>query len=230
MSDVSRIGTAKEKSLHAALKVRYAGEAGTTEAQVGSYVCDAVREDGEIVEIQTGNFGSIEDKLSALVQGARVRLVHPIAALRFVEVRDPDGTLLRRRKSPRGGTEWDIFAALIRAPRLPLMAGLSIELALVEETELRVADGKGSWRRKGVSVLDRRLDAVRDTILLSGAEDYRRYLPDALGSEFTSKELAAAGPIRTELARKALYVLCRIGLIAESGKRGRTKLYKRTKP
>ena len=50
MCAAKAIGTAKEKSLHAALKRHYAGENGLVEAQVGQYVCDAVRDDGDVVE------------------------------------------------------------------------------------------------------------------------------------------------------------------------------------
>ena len=229
MCAAKAIGTAKEKSLHAALKRHYAGENGLVEAQVGQYVCDAVRDDGDVVEIQTGNFGSIKRKLADLTKGSRVRLVHPIPCSRTIELIDLDGSLIRRRKSPRKGTEWDLFLELVRAPQLPLLPGLTIELVIVEETELRLNDGAGSWRRKGVSIVDRRLEAIRNTIVLEKAADYRRFLPVGLPVEFSGKEFATAGSINPTIARKVLYVLKRIGLVEETGKRGNAKLY-REKP
>jgi len=222
------IGTRKEKSLHAALKIRYAGDGGATEAAVGQYVCDAVQEDGAIVEVQTGNFGAIRDKLAALAKNAPVTLVYPIPVSRTIELRDPQGALIRRRKSPRKGTAAELFAELIRAPQLPNIPGLTIELVMVEETELRTDDGAGSWRRKGVSITDRRLDSVRETIVLSNLSDYRRFLPAELPEEFTGKELADALSVRADLARKALYVLKRIGLVGETRKKGNAKVYRKT--
>lgn len=227
MSAAKAIGTAKEKSLHAALKLRYAGTNGIVEAEKGQYVCDAIREDGDVVEVQTGNFGSIKQKLLDLTKDSRVRLVHPISFSRTIELMDLDGTLIRRRKSPRKGSEWDLFAQLVRAPLLPLLPGLTIELVIVEETELRLNDGAGSWRRKGVSIVDRRLESIKETVVLETAADYRRFLPQGLPPEFSGKEFAAAGGIRPEIARKALYVLKRIGLIEETGKRGNAKLYRK---
>ncbi len=222
------IGTRKEKSLHAALKQRYAGSGGRTEAEIGPYVCDAVDQYGVIVEVQTGNFGAIKRKLSDLTKNARVVLVHPISVSRTIELRSIEGELIRTRKSPRKGKPADIFAHLVRAPYLPALPGLEIELAMVDETELRTDDGAGSWRRKGVSIVDRKLDAVRETIRLSGPADYRRFLPDALPDPFTSKDLAAALSVRAELARKALFVLSRLGLATDCGKKGNAKLYRKT--
>jgi hypothetical protein len=226
MSAAKAIGTFREKSLHAALKRHYAGDRGLVEAQVGQYVCDAVRENGEVVEIQTANFGSISRKLEDLTKSSTVRLIHPISRTRTIELLDLDGSVIRRRKSPRKGNEWDLFSQLVRAPRLPLLPGLTIELVFVDETELRLNDGAGSWRRKGVSIVDRRLDAIRETIVLEKTADYRRFLPLGLPQEFGAKELACAGSIGPTIARRALYVLKRIGLVEETGKRGNAKLYR----
>lgn len=228
MSGANSIGIKKERSLHAELKRRYAGENGKVEEPIGSFVCDAVRDDGEIVEIQSGNFGAIKDKIAFLVRSATVRLVFPIALVRWIEVYSTDGALIRRRKSPRRGTEWELFGALIRAPLLPLLHGLSIELALVEETEVRVDDGRGSWRRKGVSVTDRKMETLRGRIVLNSVSDYRALLPPSLDSLFTVKDLAKAAGIRPVLARKALYVLSRIGIVREQGKQGNAKQYVRS--
>ncbi|MFA6508223.1 MAG: hypothetical protein WCT14_19115 [Treponemataceae bacterium] len=227
MSATKSIGTKKEKSLHAALKLQYAGDHGIVEAAVGQFVCDALKADGDIIEVQTGNFGSIKKKLMQLTKTNKVTLVHPIPHSRTIEVRDTKGILIRRRKSPIRGSAWDLFSELIRAPLLPLTPGLTIELVFVDETELRIDDGAGSWRRKGVSIVDRRLDAVRDTIVLADCLAYRRFLPEALPLEFSGKELAVTVPVRAVLARKALYVLKRIGLVEEIGKKGNSKVYRK---
>lgn len=222
------IGMQKEKSLHAELKRRYAGNAGTMEAEVGQFVCDAVKDDGQIIEVQTGNFSAIKSKIIELTKTNHVTLVHPIPKTRMVEVRNREGTLIRNRKSPIRGTEWDLFSELVRTPLLPLIKRLTIEIVLVDETELRVDDGLGSWRRKGVSIVDRRLEAVRDTIRLMNRDDYRRFLPESLPPEFSGKDLASCASVRAVVARKALYVLKRIELIEEIGKKGNAKLYKKT--
>lgn len=224
------IGTRKEQTLHAQLKRSYAGPDGAVEVPVGSYVCDAVAPSGEIVEVQRKNFGAVATKLRALAAAGPTLLVHPVAAVRTIELVDETGATLRRRKSPKKGTAWELFDSLVSAPTLPLAGGLRIEVLLVAETERRVADGKGSWRRGGISVADRRLDAVLGSVLLSGPEDYAALLPPELPHPFTAKDLATAAGLRIALARKAVYVLSRMGVLRDAGKDGRAKLYGRIVP
>jgi len=226
-SDVNGIGTRKEKSLHAELKRRYAGDNGFTEISIDSFVCDAIREDGEIVEVQTGSFAPLIPKVTALAKKARVRIVHPVAASRTIETYSPEGALLRSRKSPKRGSYWDLFAALVYAPHLARTPGIAIEVALVEDAETRVEDGRGSWRRKGVSIVDRRLTAVRQTYLFSTIDDYARLLPETLPTPFSASDLAKAAGITPVLARKSLYVLARLGVAEAAGKRGNAKLFVR---
>ncbi len=228
MRAANRIGEARESSLHASLKIRYAGIDGDTETSVGGYVCDALRADGVLVEIQTGSFAPLKDKIPALAKERAVRIIHPVPRERIIEVREPDGTLIRSRKSPKKGSPWDLFAALVYAPLLPLVGRVSIEIAMTEETETRKNDGKGSWRRKGVSIADRKLRAVRESIVLADIGDYRMFVPAELLEPFSAKDLAGSASIKADLARKALYVLTRIGIVERSGAKGNTKLYRRT--
>lgn len=222
----NRIGTEKESALHEALKRSYAGEDGRIEAEVGRYVCDALRSDGVVVEVQTGSFGPLRSKVEALASSFPVRIIHPIAAERIIELRDEGGTLIRRRLSPRKGSPWDLFSALVYAPKLPLIEGLTIELAMTEETEQRVDDGRGSWRRKGISVANRELRAIRETLVLAEVADYRRFAPFSMSEDFGARELAATAGIKIPLARKTLYVLSRIGVIFETEKKGNAKRYR----
>ena len=223
---VKGIGTEKESSLHAALKVHYAGRNGKTEVEAEGYVCDAVTSAGEVIEIQTGSFGPLKRKAVHLARTAPVRIVHPIAAHRYIETYDAHGALLRRRLSPKKGTHWDIFAALIHAPFLPATPNLTIELAMVDIIEKRILDGTGSWRRKGARIAEKELAAYRETIPLSCTRDYRRFLPFSPEAEFTVKDLSEieSGPTEA-LARKALYVLHKMGLVERVGKRGNAFLY-----
>ncbi len=221
------IGTERESALHRALKLRYAGPYGTVEVATGGYVCDALTDSGEIIEVQTGSFGPLKTKIEALALTNPVRVVHPIAVLRHIEVYDQEGQMVRRRRSPRGGTPWDLFAALVYAPRLALLPNVRIELAMIEVVERRVQDGRGSWRRRGVSVHEKTLAATREVIVLQTPEDYERVFPFPGEKEFTVRDLAAAVPIRVSLAGKAVYVLTAMGLLERTGKRGNAWLYSR---
>jgi hypothetical protein len=219
------IGTERESSLHRSLKIRYAGPEGQTEKPVGDYVCDAVSGSGEIIEVQTGSFGPLKRKIQALALQGPVRIIHPVIVHKTIELREKNGGTVSLRKSPRRGSEWDLFKALLYAPLLPLTCGLTIELVMVDVLEKRVQDGCGSWRRKGVSIADRELSAFLRAMPLSGKGDYRAFVPFPAGKEFTTRSLAEKARIRLNLAGKTLYVLTKLGVVERVRKAGNAWVY-----
>jgi hypothetical protein len=220
------IGTYNESSLHEALKQRYAAAySGRVESEIGGCVADVVAAELAI-EIQTGSFAKIKPKLESLLAFHGVLVVYPIAAeKRIVRVDPVDGKPVSSRLSPRRGSVWDLFGELIRFPHLASRPGFAIEAVLVSMTEFRVDDGKGSWRRKGVSIVDRELTEILQTYRFAQPADYLGLLPD-LVRPFTVADLADTASIRIALARKAVYCLKRMGAIAEDGKRGRFVAYR----
>ncbi|MDR3166993.1 MAG: hypothetical protein LBT93_03530 [Treponema sp.] len=221
----SRIGTERESSLHRALKVRYAGPEGKTEVAAAGYVCDGINDQGEFFEVQTGSFGPLKQKVRELAGIGRIRIIHPIIIGKYIETFDPGGTLQSRRKSPRRGTEWDLFKALLYAPFLPLVTGLTIELALVDIAERRIRDGRGSWRRKGARITDKILETYHYSVPLITLGDYYRFLPFEGGEQFTVRELGNRARIRTDIAQKTLYVLTKLNLVERIDKRGNAWVY-----
>ena len=221
---VSSIGTKNESSLHRSLKFRYGAE---TETLVGDYVCDARTDEGELIEVQTGSLGPLKEKVKDLCKKNKVRIIHPIINESYIEVYQKDGTLKYRRKSPRKGSTWDLFDALIYAPLLPVIKKLTIELAIVNITEKRINDGKGSWRRKGVRIADRTLNSWRESVILTKTKDYCQFLPFKKNEQFTVQALAQAAGIKVSLARKVIYVCTKIKLIEKTGMKGRAPVYVR---
>jgi len=218
------IGTKHESSLHRALKFSYAG-LGQTETEVAGFVADGITAKGEFIEVQTGSFAPLKQKVPQLVKLGRLRIVYPVFIAKYIEVYDLKGKREYRRKSPRRGTPWDLFDALVYAPELPLTRGLAIELVLLDAAEQRVRDGKGSWRRKGLSIKDRQLLAVHERIRLNKPADYLRFIPFTPAEAFTSASLETRAGIRRELAQKTLYVLNRLGIIEKTGKERRLLVY-----
>jgi len=223
----SSIGTRKESSLHRSLKFRYSGSGGDTETLAGSYVCDGRTSKGELIEVQTGSFGPLKEKVKSLTVKSKVRIIHPIIIEKHIELYDTEGRLLRRRKSPRKGSIWDLFDALIYAPELPLLKNLTIELAIIEAVEKRVDDGKGSWRRKGVSISDRFLGAWHRSVILKSPKDYQLFIPFKKREPFTVRNLAEKAGTSAALARKTLYVLTKMELVERTGKQGNALIYER---
>ena len=112
------IGVLREKSLHASVKTWYAGPADRVEEKVDGYVVDIVRADDLLVEIQTRSFAPLKRKLTKLTETRRVRLVHPIAAEKWIVKVDADGEPFNRRKSPKRGKPEDVFHEMVSLPHL----------------------------------------------------------------------------------------------------------------
>jgi len=221
------IGTKNESSLHRTLKYQYAGPGGRTEAEVGDFVADGINEDGDFIEVQTGSFAPLKKKIKEYTKKGKVRIIHPIAVTKMIEVYSKDGAFLYRRKSPLKGSSWDIFDALLHAPELPLTKGVVIELILLEITEKRIKDGKGSWRRKGVSITDKEMSAFHQSILFTKSKDFLCFIPFKKGQEFTVSLLAKETGIKRWKASRVLYVLTKMKVIKRVGKKSNAWIYTR---
>jgi len=221
------IGTLREDSLHAALKAWYAQPGDRVECEVDGYVIDLVRDD-LLIEVQTGNFGSIRPKLTKLLESHPIRLVYPIAVDKWVVRMSEDGELLGRRRSPKHGRERDVFAELVHIPGLMRRPALSLEVLLTREEAIWREDGKGSWRRKGRSKADRRLLEVVSSRVFNEPRDFRGLLPPGLAPVFTVPDLVEHTGDPRRLAQKMAYCLREMGVIEVVGKRGRAPEYRVT--
>lgn len=214
-----------ETSLHASLKNLYAQAKENQEILVDGYQIDAVK-DNILIEIQTSSFCALKKKLADLLPNHPILLVHPIALEKWVVQLPASGNQpLYRRKSPRHGRVEDLFRELIYVTDILQHPNLQIDVVLVLEEEIRRADGLGSWRRKGTSIIDHRLLEVVTTIRLAGEQDFRALLPKSLAPLFTVHDVAKALFVRRSLAQKMIYCLRKMQIIQASGKRGRATLY-----
>lgn len=219
-----------EYSLHAQLKNYLAQPGDRFEAAVDGKVVDVLRADGEIVEVQTGHFGQIKSKLLSFAQkGYRVRLVYPIAVQTEIQRLDPvTGELLSRRRSPKRGNFYQIFAELIRAPELIAAPNVTIQIIFVKSVVVKVRDGTGSWWRNGDRIIDRELAEVVASQDFSSKEEWQGLLPSSLSPPFTTSSLSENLGIKPIQARQLLYCFRRAGLLVERGTRGRAKLFEKS--
>ncbi|MBN2536526.1 MAG: hypothetical protein JXB88_26825 [Spirochaetales bacterium] len=220
------IGLLNEGSLHSQLKKYYEKPGDRLEQEVDGKHIDIVR-GNLLIEIQTGSFSKIKKKLFTLINNNhKVRLIFPVSMTKWIVYIDPV-TLheIRRRKSPKRGKTIDLFNELIRIPAIINKRGFQIEILHILEEEVRCNDGKGSWRRKGVRIVERRLVEVLQSIIYKTKRDFLKFLPETLPSPFTNKILAKQLECGIRQATKITYCLKKMGIIKESGKTGRSIAY-----
>jgi hypothetical protein len=219
------IGTLREGPLHRALKELMAGPRDAFEVKVDGYWIDLVREDGELVEIQTGGFSPLRAKLDALLDRHRVRIAHPIPAQRRIVRMSEDGEVLSTRASPVKPGPETIFEGLVSFPTLLSHPHLTIELFLCREDHVRAPAPKRG-RRLLRDPGERRLIEVLDRIELRGPADVAALIP-TLDGPFTTRELATAMRVPVPLAQKAAACLRALEVLEPAGMRGRAPLHSR---
>ena len=227
MGHTRTIGELRERSLHAGLKSWYALPRDRVEVPMEGFVIDLVRR-GTLIEIQTRGFGKLKRKLTRLASTHRVRLVFPIAQRKWIVTTDTQGNVLRRRLSPKRGAYPDLFPELMRIPHLMGNPNFTLEVLLVDVEELRCADGHGSWRRRGISVLDTRLLEVRGRRRFRTPTDLARLLPPRLPEPFTNRSLADAAGMSAAAAGEMTYTLRHMGALSVVGRSSRAYLFART--
>jgi hypothetical protein len=220
------IGRLHERSLHAALKALYARPGDAVEQRIDGLVIDLARADGELVEIQTGNFSALKRKLMRLLPAHRVRVVHPVIGEKWI-VRIDGGRAVSRRRSPLRADASAVFRELVYLPDLIAHPNLTLDVLTVRIEQYLENDGAGSWRRSGWSIRDTHLLAVLDQAVFERASDYAVFLPGDLPAPFTAADLARLGRYDRRLAGKMVYCLRHIGLIRETGRAGRAIRYER---
>jgi len=216
----------KEYSLHSEIKSLYSIPGDRFEVRTGDYIVDILRGDMAI-EVQTKNFSALKGKLRVLAGRGPVRLVYPLPERRWITHITKDGAVIKRRRSPRRGALTDVFRELVMIPEMPGEGNFSLEVLLIDEEEVRCADGRGSWRRRGVSIKDRRLLRVNSRVLFRGRADYLRLLPGCLGEPFTNREFALSASIPLGSAQQITYCLRKSGILRAVCTKGRALAFQR---
>jgi hypothetical protein len=207
------------------LKSWYALPGDLIEAPLDGYLIDILR--GELlVEIQTRSFSSLRRKLEALLPHHPLRLVHPIPREKWI-VRFASGSRqpVSRRKSPKRGRVEQVFKELVSIPHLAANPNFTLEVLLTREEEHWLDDGRGSWRRKGWRIAERRLLEVVERHEFSATADYLQLLPGDLPAPFTTLDLAQRLDIPRRLAQQMAYCLREMGVIQIAETKGREQFY-----
>ena len=227
VSGARSIGELNERSLHRALKARYAVAGSTMEQAVDGFVADVVA-GGRIIEIHTGSFWPLKNKLPRLLDRHPVTLVHPVAKDRYI-VKTVSHPRVRttRRRSPKHGTVFEVFSALTSIPRLLDHPNLTLEVVLTVEEEIRSVKGRRGRRRRGWACLDRRLVDVVETHTIASMADLFAMVDAELPQRFTTNDIATAMGSNRRLGQKAAYCFRCAGVTEVCGKDGNALVYRR---
>ena len=225
MPNPARIGELNERSLHRALKALYAGPGSLSEQLIDGYVVDVLIGQ-RIIEIHTGGFSQLKRKLPRLLENHSVTLVHPIAQDRFIIKPGADGAATRR-KSPKHGSVFGIFAGLTSFPMLLAHPHFALEVVITVEEEVRLPDPRRNRRRGGWTAIDRRLVEVLETHRIESMGDLFAMLDADLPQALTTADLAAAMRAPRRLGQQAAFCLREAGILEICGKAGNALVYRR---
>ena len=195
-----------EHSFHSEIKKVYSLPGDRFEVKLDEYIVDILR--GKIViEVQTRNFSALKKKLEALTTKYQVRLVYPLPERKWITYITEKNEIVCKRKSPRKGKLTDLFGELVMIPKMIINENFSLEVLFIDEEEVRCDDRRGSWRRRGISIKERRLLQVNKSVVFQKKSEYFKILPVELNQCFTNKELANLARISVRTARQITYCL-----------------------
>jgi hypothetical protein len=201
-----------EYSLHSEVKSAYSLPGDQFEVKLGNYVVDILRENLAI-EVQTKNFSALKQKLQKLTDNYQVRLVYPLWERKWITHISKDQLTQSRRKSPTRGRLTDVFRELVMITEMIRKENFSLEVLLIDGEEVRFNDGKGSWRRKGLSIKDRKLLKINSRFLFSNRLDYLKLLPAGLNEVFTNADLAKLAKMSVRTAGQMTYCMRKSGAL-----------------
>lgn len=216
------IGTLREKSLHAALKLYLEPEEAFREVMVGRFVADIVNQRG-IMEIQTAGFDRLREKLDFYLDSYPVTVVYPVARIKWLISVGEDGSMSRRRKSPKAEGPWDILPELYRIREQLRKPGLRFCTPVLEVEEYRLKDGRG---RRGYTRWERMPVRLLDEVWVREPREFFRLLPPGLPEEFTAQDFRQRGGFSPMNGSLALSAARELGAVEQTGKRGRAYLYR----
>lgn len=218
------IGTYKEKTLHHTLKLYYGG-LHSTEANVGRFIADVVREDG-IYEVQSKAFYRMTAKLESFLSVSPVTVVYPVTVSKNIIWADIEtGEIVSTSRSPKKGSVYSILPELYSLRQFLKNDNLSFICAMVDCDEYRYADGYGKDKKKRATKVDIIPSELKEEIFIRSVEDYKIFLPENLPETFTSADYAKATKLRKSDSGKALLVLTEVGAVNRVGMKGKSILY-----
>jgi len=219
------IGTYSEKSIHSELKNFYESDKSKQEIPVDKYIAD-IFNGKEIIEIQTGQFYRLKEKLDCFLKKYPVTVVYPISAEKWVCWVDAEtGEIAEKRKSPKKENEYTAFYELYKIKKYLKHPNFKMILLLLEVEEYKLLDGYGKNKKNHATKFDKKPLNISRKIILEKKEDYMQFIPYDLEDGFTSVTFSKKTHISKSLGTVVLNVLNTMEVVERIGKEVNLYLY-----
>ncbi len=223
------IGTYNEKKLHIILKKYFEEEPAYHEIPTNGYIAD-IRRDGIITEIETSGFSGLKPKLAAYLPEYKVRLVYPLASVKYLSWINPeDGEITSRKKSPKKATAYNALFEMVRILPYVKNENLTVLVPFLEIDEYRMLDGWSRDKKKGSNRYERIPTDLFQIEEFASDDDFVKYIPENCVKDFTLADFAKAAHVPAREVSGIVRVLMERGLLERTGKKGNAYLYTRTR-
>ncbi|MFA5380332.1 MAG: hypothetical protein WC296_00090 [Candidatus Izemoplasmatales bacterium] len=222
-SAYNSIGTEREKTLHRTIKYYLCSDETTHEFKIGNYIVD-IFHDGAIIEIQTGSFLPLKNKLTALLPKYHVTVVYPVINRKTIYLIDEMGVLLPKRSSPKKGQPLAIGQQLAQIRDLLGHPNLDFIIFIVDVDEYRTKTIVAS-KRKPYDRIDQYPKGIPTIYYLKTNKDYLDLLPKELTNPFTKEIFQKITHLKPSAATGVLLTYRILGIIVQTGKIGRAFVY-----
>jgi hypothetical protein len=221
-----KIGTLKERTLHAVLKNHYEPDRRCHEQPFLGYIADILNNTG-ITEIQTRDLYTMRKKLETFLPVIPVTVVYPAVRQKWLIWIDPEtGEVTSKRRSPKTGTPYVIFSELYGIKSLLTQPNLRIKVVMVDVEEYRRLDGWSRNKKRSSSRCERIPVGIGNEITVNNLSDYIKLIPDTLPDVFNTTDFAKCAGLSKTGAQNALNVLYSIGTVIRSGRDKKGYYYK----
>lgn len=224
----SSVGTLSEHRLHSAIKYYVQPDMEFHEVRVDGFICDAVREDGEVLEIQTGAFFPLRKKLERLLPSHPVTVIYPVVTEKRLLVTYEESGECSIRKSPKKATPYNAFAELYRIRDYISNENFHFRMISVTCDEHRLYLGTKDGRKpfqKPIKTERIPVSLVGD-VCFYNMKELRSVLPADLPENFDTKILSDMAGISRDLAGITLRVTTELGITEVACVMGRRKIYR----
>ena len=227
---ITGIGTLGEKKLHKILKYYFEPDNNYHEIKVGGYVADICR-DNLIIEIHSGSFGVVRDKINYYLENHKDRkiiFIHPIPAVRqMCWINKNTGEASKISKSQKFIGIYKFYEQIYYIKDFMENENFNLKLLLLETLEYKFLDGWGKFKKNNATKIDRIPLSVVGEENFRGKNDYLKFIPSKLIDEggFTANDLSRETEIKGRKVYSFIKVMRDAGIICQNGKKGRSIYY-----